>query len=79
MSFAIQSDENNSKLAFLGPDGKEIILRRYLNDQSPDSNPFLERGFLNLAMHHLNNQQKQQLQGASPYQHPQGRLTNLEG
>ena len=48
--------------------GKEIILRRYFNDQTPRSNVAdEERGFLNLAMSHL--QQQQQLQ--SQYQQQQ--------
>lgn len=45
----------------VGPDGKEIILRRYLEDQTPRSNVSVEdRGFLSLAMDHLRQQQQQQ-------------------
>lgn len=48
--------------------GKEIILRRYLNDQTPEVNPYIERGFLNMAMMHLNHQQEQP--GQVPSQNP---------
>lgn len=41
-----------------GPDGKEIILRRYLNSQTPESDPYADRGFLNMAMSHLTQQQQ---------------------
>ncbi|XP_059097433.1 cadherin-86C-like isoform X1 [Tigriopus californicus] len=40
----------------VGPDGKEIILRRYLNDQASENNPYMERGFLSMAMVHLQDQ-----------------------
>ena len=35
----------------IGPDGKEIILRRYLNDQNSET--VTKPGFLNVAMNHL--------------------------
>ena len=44
----------------VGPDGKEIILRRYLNDQSPELDPYADRGFLNMAMYHLQQEQDRQ-------------------
>lgn len=43
----------------VGQDGKEIILRRYLNEQAPELDPFSDRGFLNMAMVHLQQQQPQ--------------------
>ena len=41
--------------------GKEIILRRYLNDQSPDLSGSLNHhpGFLNVAINHLKEKNNQ--------------------
>ena len=40
--------------------GKEILLRRYLNGQTPESDPYTDRGFLSMAMQHLQQSQPQQ-------------------
>eukprot|EP00095_Tigriopus_kingsejongensis_P012458 maker-scaffold696_size110080-snap-gene-0.13 protein:Tk12458 transcript:maker-scaffold696_size110080-snap-gene-0.13-mRNA-1 annotation:"cad86_drome ame: full" len=56
--------------------GKEIILRRYLNDQAPESDPYMERGFLNMAMFHLQHQQTNPNQG--PNQGPSGPRSTID-
>ena len=39
--------------------GKEIILRRYLNEQvTGEADPYADRGFLNMAIYHLQNQEQ---------------------
>lgn len=52
----------NEYYTAIGPDGKEVILRRYLNDQAPEPNPYADRGFLSMAMNHLSQQPQHQQQ-----------------
>ncbi len=57
--------------------GKEIILRRYLNSQTPESDPFADRGFLRMAMAHL--EQEQHLQQQHQEHHHGRRDTGANG
>ena len=50
-------EDQKSYITAVGPDGQEFILKRYLNGVTPDQDPSIEPGFLNMAMSHLKDQQ----------------------
>ncbi len=60
--------------------GKEIILKRYLNDQAPElSTSLSHQGFLSMAMNHLKEKNKSSRTGRPSRRHGRRKPASVDG